>query len=759
MSFLQINSSEKASIQVAVRIRPPNKRENDTDVITSTANNNVYLKNPEDKKKKTFGFDFTYDLNSTQDDVFADVGNKVVENVFKGYNTCVFAYGQTGTGKSYVMMGNDQNVGLIPRICQTLFDKQENHNGINVGNATVTYKIELSYLEIYSEEVYDLLSKTGKQLKVREHPILGPYVDSLSQILVDDYKNIKKFIDQGNKERATASTLMNNKSSRSHAILTLYFTQLIDEPELGKTREIVSKINLVDLAGSERVEISGVTGINFKEAININKSLSVLGNVINKLATESVKQDVKTTVKKVTKLKKTKSVKKLADHIPFRESVLTWILKESLGGNSRTYMIATISPSSINYNESLNTLRYAYNAKQIINTIKINEDPNDKLIRVLKDELATLRSQLATKGSDSTSTNEELQKLREEISNREQLMKEKDKTWEQKLEERDRRLADIEIQYKYQINSLAAKMREMELNKSSDMSQSNELLLRKQTDLEKNQINIQEIYEKKLEKLQADLQAKLAEKDNTSIQEMYENKLKQLQAEFSAKLAEKDSESKQQSIAELTELKEINHKLKDELNKNQMHLQQQMKQFTTDRVMLSKQIQQLHTKIHSLEQDLQNKSSIDVNNLPTELQTVLTEYNKTKELREIEEQRLNVLQSDCSDLTQRIEINKTQLVQIESKHTELINNVEIKTAELDQLKLDYANLADKFAADKVEYELLLTKKDALHASIDNLKQDLDNQVAEAKEKLKNPTIEDLLKIKDGLAKIFDNINK
>jgi len=181
------------------------------------------------------------------------------------------------------MLGDtNNNPGLIPRICQALFDRQPNNN-------SVSCRVEFSYLEIYSEEVKDLMCKDNHKdkLKVRQHPEYGPYVEGLTQLVVEDYTSIKRLIDQGNKERIVASTLLNNRSSRSHAILTLYFTQIMQQPEIGKPHEVISKINLVDLAGSERVEVSGVTGINFKEAININKSLSTLGLVISKLAGQS----------------------------------------------------------------------------------------------------------------------------------------------------------------------------------------------------------------------------------------------------------------------------------------------------------------------------------------------------------------------------------------------------------------------------------------------------------------------------------------
>ena len=192
MSFLQTSVSEKASVQVAVRVRPRNAREEGTESIIQMKGQTVYIKSPDSNKPSTFTYDCTYTETSTQEEIYENVGTYVISNAFKGYNTCVFAYGQTGSGKSHSVMGSAEQPGLIPRICQSLFDKQETHNGLDIRDATITYKLEVSYLEIYSEDVRDLLSSnptTG--LRVREHPELGPYVEGLSQVLVENYKSIK----------------------------------------------------------------------------------------------------------------------------------------------------------------------------------------------------------------------------------------------------------------------------------------------------------------------------------------------------------------------------------------------------------------------------------------------------------------------------------------------------------------------------------------------------------------------------------------
>ena len=237
------------------------------------------------------------------------------------------------------------------------------------------YRVEVSYLEIYNERVKDLLQKgSTHNLKVREHPTTGPYVQDLSKHLVGEYRDILRLMEQGNDLRTTASTNMNDTSSRSHAIFTITFVQAgyLD----GMPHETESKIHLVDLAGSERANATGATGQRLKEGAHINKSLVTLGSVISALAEASSHKNQSSSSK----------------HIPYRDSTLTWLLKDSLGGNSKTIMIAAISPADVNHNETLSTLRYANRAKNIINKPTVNEDPNVKLIRDLREEIDRLKA-------------------------------------------------------------------------------------------------------------------------------------------------------------------------------------------------------------------------------------------------------------------------------------------------------------------------------------------------------------------------------
>ncbi|KAK2703262.1 hypothetical protein QYM36_018247 [Artemia franciscana] len=412
-------------IQVAVRVRPLNRRELELGVqnVVEVAGNQILLdqqlsleKASESRKSaKTFAFDHCFDSSNpdapefaTQETIFNNLGKGLLDNAFKGYNACIFAYGQTGSGKSYTMMGSQGNPGIIPRLCNALFERIS-----LIEDPNLQCKVEVSYMEIYNEKVHDLLDpKANKQsLKVREHIVLGPYVDGLSQLAVKSFQDIDLLMAEGNKSRTVAATNMNSESSRSHAVFSVILTQSLIDPVTGVEGEKVSKMSLVDLAGSERAVKTGAVGDRLKEGSNINKSLTTLGLVISKLADQS-------------------TLKGKDKFVPYRDSVLTWLLKDNLGGNSKTVMVAAISPASENYEETLSTLRYADRAKRIVNHAVINEDPNARIIRELREEVEQLRELLM-----SASHREEIS---EKISESEKLMKGLSETWEEKLEKTER---------------------------------------------------------------------------------------------------------------------------------------------------------------------------------------------------------------------------------------------------------------------------------------------------------------------------------
>uniref|UniRef100_A0A8D1MZS1 Kinesin motor domain-containing protein n=1 Tax=Sus scrofa TaxID=9823 RepID=A0A8D1MZS1_PIG len=432
-------------VKVAVRVRPLNRRElelNTKCVVEMEGNQTVLHPPPSNTKQgeslifcsfiQVFAFDYCFwsmdESNTTkyagQEVVFKCLGEGILEKAFQGYNACIFAYGQTGSGKSFSMMGSAEQRGLIPRLCCALFQRISLEQ-----NESQTFKVEVSYMEIYNEKVRDLLDPKGSRqsLKVREHKVLGPYVDGLSQLAVTSFEDIESLMSEGNKSRTVAATNMNEESSRSHAVFNIIITQTLYDLQSGNSGEKVSKVSLVDLAGSERVSKTGAAGERLKEGSNINKSLTTLGLVISSLADQA-------------------AGKGKSKFVPYRDSVLTWLLKDNLGGNSQTSMIATISPAADNYEETLSTLRYADRAKRIVNHAVVNEDPNAKVIRELREEVEKLREQL------SQAEAMKAPELKEKLEESEKLIKELTVTWEEKLrkteeiaQERQRQLESMGI--------------------------------------------------------------------------------------------------------------------------------------------------------------------------------------------------------------------------------------------------------------------------------------------------------------------------
>eukprot|EP00049_Salpingoeca_infusionum_P003562 m.67899 g.67899 ORF g.67899 m.67899 type:complete len:1053 (-) comp12180_c0_seq1:499-3657(-) len=392
------------NVQVAVRVRPFNDREKQRKAVLCIKmegkQTTIFRQHEGKKEERKFTFDYSYWSHdgyketpeqllvpvganyADQAKVFDDLGVGVLNNAFEGYNASLFAYGQTGSGKSYSMVGYGPNKGIVPITCEQLFERMRESQASAV-NPT-RYRVLFSMLEIYNEHIHDLLAtvtKGGHQnLKLRENTKLGKFVvQNLKEVLVESYKDIEAQIARGTKNRTVAATQMNSTSSRAHTIVTISFEQ-ISKNAAGDETTKRSEINLVDLAGSERAESTGAEGARLKEGANINKSLSALGNVIAALAKKaaSKKGDV---------------------FVPYNNSVLTRLLKNALGGNSKTVMVAALSPADINYEETLSTLRFADRAKQIKNAAVVNESPTDRLIRELKEQVAALTARLGPGGA------------------------------------------------------------------------------------------------------------------------------------------------------------------------------------------------------------------------------------------------------------------------------------------------------------------------------------------------------------------------
>uniref|UniRef100_A0A8C5AK29 Kinesin motor domain-containing protein n=1 Tax=Gadus morhua TaxID=8049 RepID=A0A8C5AK29_GADMO len=428
-TFIVVEKHIKKSLQSRPRLF---KRELNTKCVVEMEKNQTIL-NPSGSNlgkgdsRSVFAYDYCFwsmdetdtDKFAGQEVVFQCLGESLLHNAFLGYNACIFAYGQTVVHHD----GFGGEPGADPALCSALFDRTLK------GKREESFTVEVSYMEIYNERVRDLLDPKGSRqaLRVREHKVLGPYVDGLSRLAVACYKDIESLMSEGNKSRTVAATNMNEESSRSHAVFNIILTHTLIDLHSGTSGEKVSKLSLVDLAGSERAAKTGAGGDRLKEGSNINKSLTTLGLVISALAEQGAGKN------------KTKFV-------PYRDSVLTWLLKDSLGGNSRTAMVATVSPSADNYDETLSTLRYADRAKSIVNHAVVNEDPNARIIRELREEVEKLRDQLTQAESLKAPD------LKDRLEESEKLIQEMTVTWEEKLrkteeiaQERQRQLESLGI--------------------------------------------------------------------------------------------------------------------------------------------------------------------------------------------------------------------------------------------------------------------------------------------------------------------------
>ncbi|XP_054742145.1 kinesin-like protein KIF14 [Anastrepha obliqua] len=496
--------TEMSNLTVAVRVRPLNAQECSLAKVSNVVRvfkNELTVSagmTADSSAGLTHSFTYDYVFDSTdpdsneyanQGDVFEGTAMPLIDRAFQGYNACLFAYGQTGSGKSYSMMGIEAldddasgnsaphpEAGIIPRFCRELFKRLDRNKN------TIRAEIEISYFEIYNEKIHDLLCVTQGEpncslrnmhmastptttiannrpaLKVREHPIWGPYVVDLSVHPVDSYEAMRNWLAVGNSQRATAATGMNDKSSRSHSIFNIVLNLTEIGNDLSKNESLTeeaisygthqtrrSRISLVDLAGSERISTVGTNGDRMREGVSINKSLLTLGKVIAALADAK-----KTTMGGVS-------------FVPYRESVLTWLLRENLGGNSKTVMLATISPANVNIDETLSTLRYACQARTIVNRVKVNESPHDKIIRELRaevDRLKSLKNEYERQRRLSANTNptprkivietsvdeSEVEALRQQLSELEGELDKAQKSWMQRLKEaEDQRKSELRL--------------------------------------------------------------------------------------------------------------------------------------------------------------------------------------------------------------------------------------------------------------------------------------------------------------------------
>lgn len=401
-------------MKVVVRCRPMNQKEiaqgHQRIIEMNVKKGTIEINNPAKKEEvpRMFTYDSVYDWNSKQIDLYDETFRQLVDSVLEGYNGTIFAYGQTGTGKTFTMEGVRSDPilrGVIPNSFEHIFThiaRTQNQQ----------YLVRASYLEIYQEDIRDLLSKDqSRRLELKERPDTGVYVKDLQSFVCKSVKEIEHVMNVGNQNRAVGATNMNEHSSRSHAIFII--TIECSEPGAdGENHIRVGKLNMVDLAGSERQTKTGATGERLKEATKINLSLSALGNVISALV------DGKST------------------HVPYRDSKLTRLLQDSLGGNARTVMVANIGPASYNFEETITTLRYANRAKNIKNKPKINEDPKDALLREFQEEIVRLKRELEKRGGGGAGSKKIKRRRQKENGETEEIEEEGEEGSEQSAEDK-----------------------------------------------------------------------------------------------------------------------------------------------------------------------------------------------------------------------------------------------------------------------------------------------------------------------------------
>ncbi|KAJ4389601.1 hypothetical protein N0V93_007072 [Gnomoniopsis smithogilvyi] len=404
-------------------------------------------------EEKSFTFDnsfWSHDLKDPhyahQEDVYNSLGEEFLDHNFEGYHTCIFAYGQTGSGKSYTMMGTPDQPGLIPRTCQDLFERIA---AAQLETPNISYGVRVSYFEVYNEHVRDLLvpvvpNQAPYYLKIRESPTEGPYVKDLTEVPVRSIGEILRYMKSGDASRTTASTKMNDTSSRSHAVFTIMLKQIHHDMETDETTERSSRIRLVDLAGSERAKATEATGARLREGSNINKSLTTLGRVIAALADPKPNRG------------------KGAGHtvVPYRDSILTWLLKDSLGGNSKTAMIACIAPSD--YDETLSTLRYADQAKRIRTRAVVNQDhmsgaERDAQLAAMAAEIRALQVSVSESQSRERSAQEASERLEEyqsRVGSMTRMMEERGQVYEAKIRSLQSENETLRLHLKLALDSL-----------------------------------------------------------------------------------------------------------------------------------------------------------------------------------------------------------------------------------------------------------------------------------------------------------------
>ncbi len=626
------------NVRVGIRVRPPLPRETEEGVpfrsiaivspdhksislaeylgaeLDEIARQREWVEKPQLFQLHRFTFDSVFDLDSTQIDVYNITAKQAVNSVLEGYNSTIFCYGQTGTGKTYTMEGftysaqNEQR-GIIQRTIEDIFTYIE-----HTSNQDTKFIIRASYLQIYNESISDLLKPEKKNLQIREDKKKGIYVDLLSEWAVRTPVDLYALLKRGASYRTTAATLMNDVSSRSHAVFVITVEQMKTENIKGQTHTQikVGKLNLVDLAGSERIRVTGATGQQLEESKKINKSLSCLGNVINALTEQKGK----------------------IHHVPYRDSKLTRLLEDSLGGNCKTTMLAMISPAHESFSESLSTLHFAQRAKKIKNRPVINEDLNNRaLIRQYETELRNLRNELEQKNK-MLQSNELVMQLQEEkeqaLQDKNEAIRELEKASRQYLLEREEKL-NLEKKIQMMNSQMITGGHKIEETPQFKSALKNQLL--------KYESKIQEI-EKEKEKMFEDIHENEQYKDIL-------NKQKDIMIALSNKLNERD-----ELIANLEEQIDIYDNQDNNFNNISKRINQLEGLLIKNKIPLPENI----NKGNLNKNDINNK-----NYLPYEAETNIKQFDNQPLIMLSPNEKINELRGIISEQENKINYHDVML--------------------------------------------------------------------------------------------------
>lgn len=774
-------------MKVMVRVRPFNSREIAlTEGGTQNLRSIVLMEGPTVRlldhernyaEREAFEFDqafwsipesqnqFSTNPFADNETVFRETGLPAVENALAGYHNTIFAYGQTGSGKTHSMLGSASDEGIAPRLVRALFERINNNlRGNNYER--IQYTVELSFLEIYNEKVKDLLAiaEKGKgrsnqgesgyaECRVRFHPERGTFVEGLTRIAIDSEAQCLTAIKDGMEHRAVTSTLMNDTSSRSHAIFQISLTQKM--PLKGTSR--ISIINLVDLAGSERISMSGVVGAAMKEATSINLSLSTLRRVIDILIENS-------------KIKKGQR----PQIPPYRQSLLTWVLSDSLGGNSKTVMVAAISPFSGNVEDSLGTLRYALKAKAIVCNARVNEEKTQAVVNAMRAEMEELRKQLAEKADADQAEQDRIRNdLRETEENFEQMQKEAKRleeekiTYEQELVEKTEKLAHAQSEMIQLENAeVEKKMKEAELIEARNAREEADALLERHAlERQKREEELEELKTRKKmleehhnkaadEEARAKLAAEQARlrqfasafqnafilgKQRSGLDELKEERDRHID---SVKSLEIEKREKERLIAQLVSDKGMYKRKMDVSQKRAAEIYDEVRAVRAAREANISEVKQLRdeaeARLRKVQRELETKEN-ELKRLQQENDVEHAEQDKESRILELELENAKLALKQLSERKQILneESNSAQqdLVQLEKEYDESTNKLQRITKDnqekanlIEQLRkkkervvLRRTAASDQIHQHRVELEDLGVQLDSLNAEVDELR--------------------------------------